>query len=311
MMRLQPGPNHRGIRLDKFLSILLSELTRSQLQVLNRRGAVLVDGSKEKDGYRIRGGEEIDIEIPAPTPLLIEPEAIPLEVCYEDSDLAVIIKPAGLVVHPGAGNTRSTLVNALVARFADLSDSGGRERPGIVHRLDKWTSGLIIVAKNNHAHHVIAKTFENRQVKKTYLALVHGQPRMGKGHIDLKIGRDPKSRTKMLGSQHEGRIALSEYTVVERLGRFCLVEVNISTGRTHQIRVHLSAIGHPVVGDLVYGEKANRWFAKEYKDLGRYFLHASALEFRHPSTETSMKFQSELPEELRQMLELIRTNESN
>ena len=284
----------------------VQELTRSQLQSMNRRGDVLVDGRSEKAGYRIRGGEEIEVKPPVPAPLSVEPEAIPLDVCYEDQDIAVVEKPAGLVVHPGAGNRRSTLVNALLARFSDLSNAGGRERPGIVHRLDKWTSGLIIVAKNNQSHHSLSKSFEKREVRKTYLALVHGSPRAVAGEIDLNIGRDRRARTRMSVRREGGRGALSEYRILEKLKEFALLEVRIRTGRTHQIRVHLTAIGHPVVGDNVYGEKANRVFTRKHGDLGRYFLHASAIQFPHPATGTTMEFSSALPAELARFLEAIR-----
>ncbi len=309
-MRLQPGPDDRGIRLDIFLSRFVADLTRSKLQSMNRRGDVLVDGRSEKAGYRIRGGEEIEVRLPVPAPLTVEPEAIPLAVCYEDQDIAVVDKPAGLVVHPGAGNRRGTLVNALLDRFNDLSDAGGSDRPGIVHRLDKWTSGLIIVAKNNQSHHRLSKSFEKRRVGKTYLALVHGNPRAGTGEIDLSIGRDRKARTKMSVRHEGGRTALSEYRTLEKLKVFSLLEVRIRTGRTHQIRVHLSAIGHPVVGDNVYGEKANRVFARKHGDLGRYFLHASAIEFPHPATGTTMEFSSAIPAELARLLETIRTGQA-
>ena len=305
-MRLQPGPDDRGIRLDVFLARFVQELTRSQLQSMNRRGDVLVDGRSEKAGYRIRGGEEIEVKPPVPAPLSVEPEAIPLDVCYEDKDIAVVEKPAGLVVHPGAGNRRSTLVNALLARFSDLSNAGGIERPGIVHRLDKWTSGLIIVAKNNQSHRSLSKSFEKREVRKTYLALVHGSPRAVAGEIDLNIGRDRRARTKMSVRREGGRGALSEYRTLEKLKEFALLEVRIRTGRTHQIRVHLTAIGHPVVGDNVYGEKANRVFARKHGDLGRYFLHASAIRFPHPATGTTVEFSSALPAELDRFLEAIR-----
>ncbi len=305
MMRLRPGPEDRGVRLDIFLSRFLNELTRSQLQALNRRGAILVDGVGEKSGYRIRGGEEIEINPPPPEPLSIEPESIPLVVCYEDSELAVIDKPAGMVVHSGAGNRRGTLVNALLARFGKLSDAGGSTRAGIVHRLDKLTSGLIIVARNNESHHRLSRSFEKREVGKTYTALVHGRPKAATGTIDLNIGRHPKVRTRMSARPTGGRVAHSEYRVLRELTGFSLLEVRISTGRTHQIRVHLSTIGHPVVGDSVYGEKADAVFRRKYQDPGRYFLHASDLEFPHPVTGTTMAFHSPLPADLRRLLESL------
>ena len=305
MMRLQPGPDYHGVRLDIFLSRFLKDLTRSQLQTMNRRGAILVSGVREKSGYRIRGGETIEIDPPPPEPLSIEPESIPLDVCYEDSDLAVIEKPAGMVVHPGAGNRRGTLVNALLARFGRLSDAGGSTRAGIVHRLDKLTSGLIIVARNNVSHYQLSRSFEKREVQKTYTALVHGRPKTATGTIDLNIGRHPKVRTRMSARPVGGRVAHSEYRTIDERAGFTLIEVRIRTGRTHQIRVHLAAIGHPVVGDGVYGEKADAVFRRVYRDLGRYFLHASDLEFPHPVAGTTMAFHSVLPDDLRRVLDLL------
>ena len=307
-MRFETGPEDRGSRLDVFLTRFLNDLTRSQLQSLNRRGAILVDGQREKSGYRIRGGEKIDVDPPAPEPLTIEAENIPLDVLYEDPDLAIVDKPAGLVVHPGAGNRRSTLAHALLARFPELSDAGGANRPGIVHRLDKWTSGLIVVAKNNPAHHELSKSFERRQVRKTYTALVHGRVRQTSGAVDLPIGRHPAARTKMSARPGRGREARSEYRLVQSFKGFSLLEVRIQTGRTHQIRVHLNAIGYPVVGDDVYGEKVDVAFVRKWGSLGRYFLHASELEFPHPATGTRITFQSSLPEDLMSFLDRIRVS---
>ena len=305
MMRFQPGPEDRGNRLDVFLARCLKDLTRSQLQTLNRRGAILVGGVQEKAGYRIRGGEAIEVDPPAPNPPSMKPESIPLEVRYEDGDLAVIEKPAGMVVHPGAGNHRGTLVHALLARFGQLSDAGGSTRAGIVHRLDKDTSGLIIVARTNLAHHRLSTSFEQRDVRKTYKALVHGRPRTETGNIDLNIGRHPKVRTRMSARSEGGREAHSEYRTIEERRGFSLLEVRIRTGRTHQIRVHLASIGHPVVGDGVYGEKADALFRRKHWDLGRHFLHASDLEFPHPVTGSTMAFHSALPQDLKRLLEWL------
>lgn len=307
-MKIKTTADDRGSRLDIFLARFLTDLTRSQLQSMNRRGEVLVDGRLEKAGYRIRGGEEIAIKPPAPISFSIQPEAIPLEVCYEDQDIAVIEKPAGLVVHPGAGNRRSTLVHALLDRFRDLSDAGGRERPGIVHRLDKLTSGLIVIAKNNRSHHKLSKSFEKREVQKTYVALVHGCPKNLTGEINLNIGRDRKNRVKMSVYQEGGRRAVSRYKVLEQLKGFSFLEIQIQTGRTHQIRVHLSSIGHPVVGDNVYGRKLYRVFLDSFGDFKRHFLHASAIRFHHPVTGTIMEFTSRMPAELNRLMAEIRTN---
>ena len=307
-MKFEAGPEDRGVRLDVFLSRFFEDLTRSRLQTMNRQGAILVDGQAEKSGYRIRGGEVVEVHPPLPEPLRVEPEAIPLQVHYEDRVLAVVEKPAGMVVHPGAGNRHGTLAHALLARFSGLSDAGGSERPGIVHRLDKWTSGLILVAKNNVAHHRLSKSFEKRQVRKTYVALVHGRLRADSGTINLSIGRHPSSRTRMSVRHDGGRTAHSDYQVVGRSRGFSLLEVRIRTGRTHQIRVHLNAIGHPVVGDTTYAKKRHEVFVRQHGTLDRYFLHASDLEFPHPVTENSMAFHSKLPEELERLWDKLQSN---
>ena len=309
-MKLSAGLEDRGQRLDIFLTHHLEGLTRSQAQVLNLAGAVRVNGEREKAGYKIRGGELIEVDPRAPEPTGIEPETISLHIYFEDEDLAVIEKPAGLVMHPGAGNRSGTLVNALLGHFRSLSDAGGDVRPGIVHRLDKWTSGLLIVAKNNVAHARIAQAFHERQVQKTYLALVHGKMRRPSGKIDLSIGRHRTERTRMSTRATRGRLALTEYRVMEQLPGFSLLEVRLHTGRTHQVRVHLSAIGHPVVGDDVYGEKKHAEFVKRHGPLDRYFLHAAKLEFRHPGSGTALTFTSPLPAELAQVIDRLRENAS-
>ncbi len=307
-MRFEVGPEDRGKRLDIFLTRFFEDLTRSRLQTMNRRGAILVNGETEKAGYRLQAGDLIQVEPPVPEPLTVEAESIPLEVHYEDRSLAIIEKPAGMVVHPGAGNRRGTLVNALRARFPDLSDAGGSSRPGIVHRLDRWTSGLILIAKNNEAHHRLSRSFEKRQVRKSYIALVHGRLRDETGTIDFSIGRHPGQRTRMAVQTRGGRAAHSDYRVLERSASFSLLEVRIRTGRTHQIRVHLSAIGHPVVGDTTYGEKRHGAFVRKWGEFDRYFLHASDLEFPHPATGNTMAFHSRMPSELAQLWERIQNS---
>ncbi|MBI2150638.1 MAG: RluA family pseudouridine synthase, partial [Acidobacteria bacterium] len=252
-MKLQAGPDDRGLRLDVFLARRLANITRSQIQLLNRSGAILIEGRQNKAGYRIRGGETIEIDLRAVEPAPLTPEQISLQIYFEDQDLAVIEKPAGLVVHPGSTTSGGTLVHGLLFHFNNLSDTGGPRRPGIVHRLDKKTSGLMIVAKNNLAHARLSKAFQERQIQKTYLALVHGKPRRPAGTIELSVGRHPTIRTKMTAAKASGRPAYSEYQVLQEFRGFALLKVKIKTGRTHQIRVHLSAIGHPVVGDEVYG----------------------------------------------------------
>jgi len=306
-VKLLAGPDDKGLRLDVFIAQRLENFTRSQVQLLNRSGAILVEGHPDKAGYRIRGGETIDVDLHALEPALLTPEQIPLQIYFEDQDLAVIEKPAGLVVHPGSGSNKETVVHGLLFHFQNLSDIGGIGRPGIVHRLDKKTSGLLIVAKNNVAHARLSKDFAERRVEKTYWALVHGKPSSDRGTIELTVGRHPTIRTKMAAGKPHGRSAHTEYRVVDRFRGFSLLEVRIKTGRTHQIRVHLSAIGHPVVGDDVYGERQYDEFAKKFRELNRYFLHATALRFTHPGTGVVLEFHSPLPRELQDLLESIKS----
>lgn len=304
-MTLRAGPEDRGLRLDVFLARHLQDLTRSHIQSLNRTGAVRIEGRLEKAGYKLRGGEAIEVDLAARSAAALEPRDIPLTVVYEDEDLAVIDKPAGLAVHPGAA-TKDTVVHALLFKFRTLSQSGGEGRPGIVHRIDKWTSGLLIVAKNDWAHARLSKAFQNRTIEKTYLALVHGKLQQGSGEISLSIGRHTTIRTRMAARPGRGRPALSTYRRLEEIGNFSLLEVRIKTGRTHQIRVHFSAIGHPVVGDEVYGERAFAQFTKKYEKPGRYFLHASGLKFAHPRTGQILEFHSPWPPELQALLDRLR-----
>jgi 23S rRNA pseudouridine1911/1915/1917 synthase len=321
-----------GQRLDAFLAVQLSGISRSRVQLLIGQGDVLVDGWREKPSLKLRGGERITITgEPQPAPLKAVPEAIPLDVVYEDADLAVVNKPAGMMVHAGSGQTddarsRGTLVNALLYRFQALSSSAGELRPGIVHRLDKSTSGLIVVAKNDRAHAALGGLFAGRRVRKTYLALVHGAVARERGAISTAVSRDPVRRTRMTTRPSQNaRSALSHYEVLRRLatrfGKFTLLHVRIETGRTHQIRVHMASIGHPVVGDTLYGGAAQltahsaeqqarsvRRSARsspslpqpgpERLRLGRNFLHAAKLEFAHPLTGKLLQLEAPLPEEL-------------
>jgi len=318
-----------GQRLDQFLTARLEGVSRSRIQLLLEQGDVLLDGARPKASYKLRGGETIVITgEPRPAPLKAVAEDIPLNVVYEDNDLAVIDKPAGMMVHAGSGATddarsRGTLVNALLHRFRSLStgsvSGGGELRPGIVHRLDKETSGLIIVAKNDRAHAALARMFSGREIHKTYIALVHGAVERQKGTIKAAIGRDPVRRTRMTTRvQENARSAVSHYEVVRRLetrfGRFTLVRVRIETGRTHQIRVHMASIGHPVVGDTLYGAAGeiaevstplrtkSKTKEKEKLRLGRNFLHAAELEFTHPVTAKALALKSPLPEGLEEFL---------
>ena len=304
-MKLQAGREDRGLRLDVFLTDRLERITRSQVQALNKSGSILINGKSEKDGYRIRGSETIQVELKPPQPLSLEARFIPIQIHYEDDELAVIEKPAGLVVHPGAATGASTVVHGLLFHFQKLSGSEG-PRPGIVHRLDKWTSGLLIVAKDDWTHSRLSRAFQERKVHKSYIALVHGKMPKPAADITLNIGRHSTIRTRMAAPASRGRTALTSYRVLEELGGFSLLEVKIMTGRTHQIRVHLSAIGHPVVGDDVYGESRYKQFSKKYGELGRYFLHAAELRFTHPKTGLALEFNSPLPAELQSLLERIR-----
>jgi 23S rRNA pseudouridine1911/1915/1917 synthase len=304
-MKLQAGPEDRGLRLDVFLAQRLENLTRSQIQLLNRSGGVRVGGHPDKSGYRLRGGETIEVDLHALSPVPLTPEQIPLQIYFEDRDIAIIEKPAGLVVHPGSGTSGATLVHGLLFYFQNLSSAGGAVRPGIVHRLDKKTSGLLIVAKNNIVHVRLSRDFQERKIQKTYVALVHGRLKGQSGTIEFPVGRHPRVRTKMTANAAHGRTAFTAYRVMAEFKGFALLEVRIKTGRTHQIRVHLSAIGHPVVGDDVYGERNYKEFVRKYGPLGRFFLHASELRLNHPTSGAPLEFHSPLPGELQKLLEGI------
>jgi len=319
----------KGHRLDQFLVAQLEDVSRSRVQLLIDQGDVLVNGIVEKASLKLRGGERIDITgEPHPAPLKAMAEEIPLDVIYEDADLAVINKPAGMMVHAGSGQndderSRGTLVNALLFRFKKLSATGGDLRPGIVHRLDKDTSGLIVVAKNDRTHAALAEMFSSRQIKKTYIALVQGSLERPKGTINASVGRDPLRRTRMTAKPlGDARTAVTHYEMIRRLanrfGKFTLIKVRIETGRTHQIRVHMASIGHPVVGDTLYGgagqltdqvvsqaatsKAARRKAEPEKLKLGRNFLHAAQLEFPHPKTGKLLQLEAPLPVELETFL---------
>jgi 23S rRNA pseudouridine1911/1915/1917 synthase len=304
-----------GVRLDQFLVSKLAEVSRARVQHLIEQSLVLVDQKTGKPSLRLRGGERVKVLGPAKVePLRAIPEDIPLDIVYEDNDLAIVNKAAGMMVHAGAGATedernRGTLVNALLHRFRQLSDVGGELRPGIVHRLDKETSGLMVVAKNDEAHRQLAAQFAKRQVKKTYIALVHGWVKADQGTINQSISRDSVRRVRMTTRRTGGREAITHYRVQKRIessfGKFTLLEVKIDTGRTHQIRVHLSSLGHPVVGDTVYGAPGQvRGSSKASSTvaLARNFLHAGALELQHPRTGEKLSFAQALPFELEEFL---------
>ena len=284
-----------GRRLDLALHQRLPEFSRSRIQDWIKSGRVRVDGVERRASYLLRAGEMVDAEPAAPPPLHASPEAIPLCVLYEDDDLVAIDKPAGMVVHAGAGVHSGTLVNALLHRFEKLSGVGGEMRPGIVHRLDRFTSGILLVAKNDAAHRALAAQFSGREVEKTYLALVHGRVKRESGRVERPIARDPVRRTRMTARLDRGRPAWSEYRVARRFERFTLLEVRIGTGRTHQIRVHLASLGHPVVGDTLYGAPGK---VEGLPPLGRFFLHAHRIRFRQPTSGDEIALVSELPAEL-------------
>lgn len=284
-----------GIRLDKYISEQCS-ISRSYAQRLIDDGYVTVDGRAAKAGQRLAPGSKVWATIPPPTPLSLAPEEIPLQIIYQDSNLLVVDKPAGLTVHPAPGHPSHTLVNAVLALCPDLAGIGGSLRPGIVHRLDKDTSGLMVVAKNNEAQMSLSGQIKSRTVKKCYLALVRGHLSPKQGAIDAPIGRHPRYRKRM-AVVSGGREAKTRYQVIEYLDDYTFVQVQPETGRTHQIRVHLSAIGHPVFGDPVYGKRSPL--------LGRQFLHAHYLGFRLPQSGEFVEFRSELPAELKKVLEHI------
>jgi 23S rRNA pseudouridine1911/1915/1917 synthase len=308
--KLTVPASHAGERLDRFLVSQLPEVSRARIQQLIASGHVKVNGDAAKPSLKLREDDQIELlGTPHPPPLKAIAEDIPLDVVYEDDALAVIDKPAGMIVHSGAGaGSRSgTLVNALLHRFGSLSGMGGELRPGIVHRLDKDTSGLIVVAKSDLAHRRLAEQFARRQVKKTYLALVHGWMKQERGTIASAIARDRIRRTRMTTRARAGREAVSHWRVLRQIpsqfGKFSLLEIRIDTGRTHQIRVHLASLGHPVVGDVLYGAP------RELKDrrggklaLGRNFLHAAAIELKHPSTGAPIRLSEPLPPALEDFL---------
>jgi 23S rRNA pseudouridine1911/1915/1917 synthase len=287
-----------GERLDVFVTRRLDGLTRSRVRRLIDDGHIQVDGEVAKASLRLEEGQKVSVALPEPTPSAAQPEPIPLDVIYEDADLLVINKPPGMTVHPAPGHATSTLVNAVLAHSHDLSGIGGVIRPGIVHRLDRDTSGIIVVAKNDAAHTALAGQLKERQVEKTYVALVEGTPKPAEGVIDAPIARDPRNRQRM-AIVEGGRDSVTSYRVVERLSGVSLVEARPKTGRTHQIRVHLAAIGHPIVGDRVYGHISPL--------AGRQFLHASRIVFAHPATGARMELEAPLPSDLRDVLERARS----
>jgi 23S rRNA pseudouridine1911/1915/1917 synthase len=303
-----------GQRLDGFLAARIEAWSRARLQRLIEDADVLVNGKAVKPSYKIRAHDEIDVELTPQPSETFAAENIPINVVHEDDELIVVNKPAGMVVHPAAGISGGTLANALSFHFEQLSTSAGTARPGIVHRLDKGTSGLMVVAKTESAHERLASQFRDREVFKSYLALVHGQVEHRKGEIDQPIARDPRNRVRM-AIVRGGRPALSIYRQRESFNRFTLLDVELRTGRTHQIRVHLSWLKHPVVGDEVYGGGRDNTILdpeirRAVSKLNRQFLHAAELGFKHPKTGQQLMFKAELPAELLTVLDAVRTKQS-
>lgn len=293
-------------RLDIFLSHKFDRVSRSIIKKWIGSGFVTVDGKPCKSKYLLKPGQTVDVNPPDPEPVKLVAEAIPLEIVYEDDILIVVNKPAGMVVHPGAGNRRGTLANALVHHFGQMAHSDTL-RPGIVHRLDKGTSGLLVVAKNDHVHEQLSRQFKERRVRKIYRVLVNGHMKKRRGVVDVSLGRDTRVRTKISTRSHRLRQALTEYEVLHYYSDFTYVKAYLHTGRTHQIRVHFQYLGHPVVGDKTYGFRLiqrldSASLAAKVRNLGRHFLHASSLSFTHPGTQKEVLFQTSLPSDLDEFL---------
>src|SRR6202162_3832231 len=307
--KLTAASEDAGRRLDLFLAQGVPELSRTRIQELIREGHVRVDGNIAKVSQRVAAGETIEIEVlPRPPPEAL-PEDLPLELLYVDVDFVIVNKPAGMVVHAGAGHSRGTLVNALLHRLGKLSEAGGALRPGIVHRLDRETSGAMVVARNDQAHEHLSEQFRSRNVRKIYLALVHGKMPRDSGTITLPISRDPRRRTRMTARATKGRHARTDWRVIARLERCTLVEAVLHTGRTHQIRAHFAALGRPVVGDTLYGAPRElRAGTRNLPLLERNFLHAARIGFSHPSSGEWVEVRAPLPRELRVYFEQIATS---
>lgn len=297
---LDVDPASAGTRVDVFLSGRLSDVTRARIQKLVASGHVTVDGQRVKASHRLQEGESVRVHIPPPEPVHLEPDPdIPIEIVYSDADLVVVNKPAGLPVHPGPGHPDKTLVHALLAQVGDLSGIGGQLRPGIVHRIDKDTSGLLVVAKSDRAHQALARQFKEHTVERSYLALVRGEVTSA-GTVDAPVGRDPRHRKRFaVVEAGRGKRAVTHYAVVERLGPFTLLECRLETGRTHQIRVHMAHQRWPLVGDSLYSRK-------KHASAERQMLHAATLGFVHPVSGESMRFVSEPPGDMLGVLESLR-----
>lgn len=287
-------------RLDSYISKQISNISRSRIQGLIKEGLVLVNGKLEKSSYIVQGGDRINVQIPEDREPEILPEDLNIDIVYEDEDLCIINKSPDMVVHPGTGNYSGTLVNALLFHMDSLSDINGEVRPGIVHRLDKDTAGLLVIAKNNETHELLAKKFKERDIERKYMALVHGSVSQDRGTIDAPIGRHPVHRKKMTVIKTNSKEAVTHYRVVDRFHQYTLMELQLETGRTHQIRVHMAHINHPIVGDPLYSRGKN-----EFK-LDRQALYAQRLAFYHPENGQYMEFESELPEYFKKIIKNLK-----
>jgi 23S rRNA pseudouridine1911/1915/1917 synthase len=306
---MTPEPSEVHQRLDAFLAGRLPELSRSRLAALVSEGAVTVNGKAVKPSYKVQPGDDIAVTLPDIRPTQTVAQAIPLDVLFEDSELLVVNKPKGMATHPAPGSPDRTLVNALLAHCSDLSGIGGEERPGIVHRLDKDTTGLLVVAKTDFSHVALQKQIQSREAKRRYLALVWGRPTFEEAVIDAPIGRHPTDRVRMAAVRTGGRDAVTEVFVKERLGPCTLLECRLQTGRTHQIRVHCQLSGHPVVGDPTYGglrKSGDRTLDERVVALHGQALHAYFLSFSHPRTGEALTLQAPLPAELTELLDFLR-----
>jgi 23S rRNA pseudouridine1911/1915/1917 synthase len=296
------APDAAGQRLDRFLASQLPRMSRTHVQSFIDEGRVRVNGAAMKPSYRVEVGETVSVEIPAPPSAGVEPENIPLEILYDDGHIAIVNKPAGMIVHPGVGAESGTLVAALLHRFnglGGLSTVGGPKRPGVVHRLDKGTSGLVVIARTDAAHLKLIDAFRDRLIQKTYVALLHGKPKGDAGTIDLPVARDLRRRSRMTARRREGRQARTDWRMRIRLGSFSFIEAGLHTGRTHQIRVHFSALGCPVVGDTLYGApRQERVGSQILPALNRNFLHAARIAFSHPITGLPVDVRAPLPDDL-------------